>query len=125
VSAFRPAGQVIYDDGVLRLARTDHPPGLVIAGEVDEAGYPALVAALRAVRELAKVHVDMTQVSYCDLAGLRAIVLLADSGPGGRRQVVLDQIPPQLLAVLRIVGWDVTPGLTIVKRVPSHPGELA
>jgi ABC-type transporter Mla MlaB component len=111
----------MYDDGVLRLARTDHPPGLVIAGEVDEAGYPALVAALAAVGDLAEIHVDMTQLSYCDLAGLRAIVLLADTGPGGPRPVVLHQIPPRLLTVLRIVGWDVTPGLTIVKRVPVHP----
>lgn len=111
----------MHDDGVLRLARTDHPPGLVIAGEVDEAGYPALIVALGAVRELAEVHVGMAEVSYCDLAGLRAIVLLADPGPGQHRRVVLDQLPPQLLTVLRIVGWDTTPGLTIVKRGSAGP----
>jgi hypothetical protein len=83
MTVFQSAGQVIYDDGVLRLARTGRPSGLVIAGEVDEAGYPALVSALAGVRDLAEVHLDMAALSYCDLAGLRAIVLLADQGPAG------------------------------------------
>ena len=52
--------------------------GLAITGEIDEATYPALVTSLH---ELAEGHevvqLDLSGVSYCDLAGLRAIVRLA------------------------------------------------
>jgi hypothetical protein len=56
-------------------------------------------------------------VEYCDVAGLRAFVVLA-AGPchpdGGRgRRVVLHQVPSQLKDVLHILGWDTTCGLTI------------
>jgi hypothetical protein len=30
----------VYDDGVLRITSTSNPPGLVIAGEIDESTYP-------------------------------------------------------------------------------------
>jgi hypothetical protein len=87
----------VYDDGILRITNTTDPPGLAIGAEI---------------------HFSLGGLRYCDLAGLRAIVCAtgADSGDGrfnGRRTVVLHQVPPQLITVLRIVGWDSTPGLTL------------
>jgi len=112
----------VYDDGVLRITSTVNPPGLAIAGEIDESTYPGLLSALRGADGRAEIHFSLGGVSYCDLAGLRAIVCVTgadgceNSGNGhhgGRREVVLHQVPPQLITVLRIVGWDSTPGLIL------------
>jgi ABC-type transporter Mla MlaB component len=60
------------------------------------------------------VHLDLADVSYCDLAGLRAIVRLANPGGAGTgRPVVLHKVPEQLRAVLAIIGWDAISGLTV------------
>lgn len=106
------------DDGVLRITRTAEPPGLALAGEIDESTYPALLAALRQLPDTPPdVHLDLAEVSYCDLAGLRAIVRLASPGGAGTgRPVVLHKAPEQLRAVLEIVGWAAIPGLTVAER---------
>jgi len=112
----------LYDDGVLRITATDDPPGLAMAGEIDESTYAGLCSALDKLTDSpAEVHVSLAEVSYCDLAGLRAIVRITGaesngtgglSGNGGRR-VVLHGVPLSLKAVLRIVGWDSIPGLAM------------
>lgn len=117
----------VYDDGVLRITNTDDPPGLVIAGEIDESTYDGLIGALGMFAHGPdEVHVSLGGVSYCDLAGLRAIVRVTGAdgetrgnGDGDTRRVVLHEVPPQLATVLRIVGWDSTPGLA----VDQPPGE--
>ncbi len=114
-----------YDDGVLRITRTGPPPGVSVAGEIDESTYAALVATLdELTRGQHEVHVDLGDVVYCDLAGLRAIVRLAGpagQGEGGRR-VVLHQVPAQLRAVLEIIGWDSVPGLFLDQQGASPAG---
>ena len=58
-------------------------------------------------------------MEYCDVAGLRAFVVLAavpccdHAGMRGAR-VVLHQVPSYLVNVLHILGWDATSGLAIV-----------
>jgi ABC-type transporter Mla MlaB component len=115
----------VYDDGVLRITSTTHPPGLTFEGEIDESTYPGLVQALQATTSgRAEIHLGLGGVSYCDLAGLRAIVCAtgADDGEasdnGDSRRVVLHEVPVQLVTVLQIVGWDSTPGLAF------DPGEI-
>lgn len=114
------SGGTIYDDGVLRVTWAGNPPVLALAGEIDESTYPGLVGALKKATDgHGEVHVSLAAVDYCDLAGLRAIILLTgddgqshNGGPQSRR-VVLHEVPPQLQTVLRIVGWDSVPGLTL------------
>lgn len=108
-------GRPVYDDGVLRITEVGSPAGLAIAGEIDDDTYGALVETLDGLtRGVAEIHVNLAGVEYCDLAGLRAIILLARADRDGlRRRVVLHEVPPQLQAVLRIVGWNTTPGLVI------------
>jgi anti-anti-sigma factor len=101
----------VFDDGVLRITWTVVPPVVVISGEIDESTYSALVEVLaRLACGQDEIHVDLAGVEYCDIAGLRAIVNL--SAEQGRR-MVLQQIPPQLKAAIRIVGWDTIPDLTL------------
>ena len=126
----------VYDDGVLRITSTSHPPGLAIEGEIDESTYPGLVQALQAIASgRAEIHLSLAGVSYCDLAGLRAIVGTtgADDGEASgnghddSRRVVLHEVPAQLITVLQIVGWDSTPGLALdppAYRITPGPGPL-
>jgi ABC-type transporter Mla MlaB component len=109
--------QAVYDDGVLRMTTVSSPPGLAIAGDVDEDTYPALLEKLEELTGRAEVHLYLADVEYCDLAGLRAMIRLARGRPGHPiRRVVLHNVPPWLQAVLVIVGWDMTPGLVIEQR---------
>ena len=104
----------VYDDGVLRITPTRNPPGLAIAGEIDEDTYPALVAKLEQLPGAGEIHLNLADVQYCDLAGLRAMIRLAGAARrGDSRQVVLHEVPPRLQTVLGILGWDSTPGLVI------------
>lgn len=116
----------IYDDGVLRVTWAGSPPVLALAGEIDESTYPGLVGALKEATNGdtngdGEIHVSLAEVEYCDLAGLRAIILLTGTDscshngdtPPRNRRVVLHEVPPQLQTVLRIVGWDTVPGLAL------------
>ena len=91
---------------------------LVLGGDIDEEIYPALIEALsRIPRDSAGLHVNLSAVTFCDLAGLRAIVRLAES----TTPVILHGVPGTLLTVMKILGWDQQPGLVISKRQPSRP----
>jgi hypothetical protein len=53
-------------------------------------------------------------VSYCDLAGLRAIVRLADhGGSDSARHVLLHNVPHHIRVALAVTGWDALPGLAV------------
>lgn len=97
----------------MRTIRTTDPPGLALSGDIDEETYPALVRALSKIpRGRAGIHVDLSAVEFCDLAGLRAILQL----PGEGIPVVLYDVPERLLNLMAILGWDNTPGLTVTAR---------
>ena len=102
----------LYDDGALRITQLPGPgSGYALAGEIDEAAFPALARRLGEIAaDLDEVHLDLAALDYADLAGLRVIVGLADTG---RRGVVLHQVPAHLRAILNIVGWDTAPGVQI------------
>jgi anti-anti-sigma factor len=105
----------VYDNGVLRITRVGSPPVVAIAGEIDESTYAALVQALDDVaQDQNELHIDLSELVYCDLAGLRAMVrLTSGNGAGPGRTVRLHRIPSQLRAVLEITGWDAIPGLAV------------
>jgi anti-anti-sigma regulatory factor len=119
----RSPGDVVSDDGQLRIARLADEPWLVVAGEIDEYSYKSLIRALASVaRDPGEIHIDLADVEYCDVAGLRAFVVLAAApcrDHAGTR-VVLHHVPPHLVNVLHILGWDTTSGLTIAEG-PANP----
>jgi ABC-type transporter Mla MlaB component len=104
--------------GALQTAVMSDPPGLALGGDIDEETYPALVEALNHIpRDNASLHVDLSAVTFCDLAGLRAIVRLA----GTNMPVILHGVPRPLRTVMKILGWDQEPGLVLGKRQHSMP----
>src|ERR1022692_840395 len=119
ISAFLSAmgDHFVYEDGPLRISVAGSPALIVIAGDVNEVTYPGLVGALRrAAQTPGPIQVDLAELEDCDLAGLRAIVCLTGASSrvhSGVRSVVLHKVPRHLTAVMRILGWDTTPGLTL------------
>ena len=112
------SSHVLFDDGMLRITRAGGQPWLAIAGEIDEAGYDALLLALGDVYHgPGDIHIDLAGVQYFDLAGLRAFVMLgeaSDRRPGdGGRCVVLHEIPAHMKTTLEVLGWDCVPDLVI------------
>jgi ABC-type transporter Mla MlaB component len=106
-----------YDDGVLRITCIGSPASLAIAGDIDEYTCAALVDTLRKLTDgLHEIHINLAAVAYCDLAGLRAMILLAGGSANhhvGGTRLVLQEVPEQLKTIVRILGWDATPGLAI------------
>jgi ABC-type transporter Mla MlaB component len=101
-----PGGIEVTDDGQVH-------DTLVLSGDIDEETYPVLIEALsRIPRDNAGLHVDLSAVTFCDLAGLRAIVRLAESTTA----VILHGVPRTVLTVMKILGWDQQPGLVVSKR---------
>ncbi len=110
------SGRTLLDDGRLRITRAGGRPWLTVAGEIDQSSYDGLLGALADVAESSgEVRIDLAAVSYCDLAGLRAFLLLAAGYYDGRRsrQVVLRNLSPYLKRVLQILGWDSAPGVIV------------
>src|ERR1700723_1054944 len=96
---------------------------LALSGDIDEETYPALIEALsRIPRDNAGLHVDLSEVTFGDVAGRRAIVGLAES----TTPVTLCGPSRTLLTVMKILGWDQQPGLAVSKRQHAcpevHPG---
>ena len=118
----RNPGDVVSDDGQLRITRPAGEPWLFVAGEIDEYSYKSLIRTLASVaRDPSEIHIDLADLEYCDVAGLRAFVVLAAprrdyAGP----RVVLHHVPPHLVNVLHILGWDTTCGLTLAEG-PANP----
>lgn len=106
----------------LRVTGSARPPRLILAGDIDEATYPVLTAALAKITAgPGEIHIDLSAVTYCDLAGLRTLTGLAGGGgPQRPRQVILHRPPAHLAEVLHILGWDTTPGLTL-DGTPAPP----
>jgi anti-anti-sigma regulatory factor len=94
------------------------PPTVLLAGDIDEQTYPGLIEVLATVARTGerRIRVDLADVGYCDLAGLRAIIALTDSRGDGRRcveQVILAHVPGFMRTVLRVLGWGTAPGLIV------------
>jgi anti-anti-sigma regulatory factor len=93
-------------------------PGMIVEGEIDESGYLTLTESLAALPPHGDVHVDLGDVEFCDLAGLRAIVCAADSADEEipARHVVLHALPHRLRKILEILGWDEIPAVIFDER---------
>ena len=111
---------LVWLPGEMDITNYGQVPGtLVLDGDIDEETYPALMEALSSIpRDNPRLHVDLSAVTFCDLAGLRAIVRLA----GPATQVILHEVPKSLRIVMTILGWDQEPGLVISKFQHDWPG---
>ena len=99
--------------GALVMTRTEDPRRLCLRGEVDAVTADALATALAdALADGGSITIDFTEVLFCDLGGLRALVLASQSAAPGQRIDVVG-LPEHLHRAARLVGWDELPGLVI------------
>jgi hypothetical protein len=72
-----------YDDGSLRITLLAAPGSVALAGEVDEDNCPGMATALEQLAAgAAELRIDLAQLAFCDLAGLRVLVGLTTPGAG-------------------------------------------
>ena len=100
-------------DGQLRIWRNPQTGWLRIRGEIDAWNVEAVRKALQAAHgEVGDLHLDVSQLLFCDVTGIRVIAATAINLEEGRR-VVLHGLDPQLQKVFRVIGWGGIPGLVI------------
>ncbi|MGA5700468.1 STAS domain-containing protein [Peterkaempfera bronchialis] len=117
----------VYQDGLLQVVRTGHTGRLALRGDVDASNVNRLAGVLSAeARRPAdpqggpgSLHLELSDLEFMDVGGCRLLVhtALALFGDGERR-LVLHGLAPHLRRVMRVVGWDRTPGLDIVLDGP-------
>ena len=115
-------------DHALRITPASGVLGLVISGEIDESSYRRLVSGLGVLNPRDDVHIDLSGVEFCDLAGLRAIVCVTEAGDSAPRHLTLHAVPDRLRRILQILGWDEMPGVGFAdERLPTgreqHAGQ--
>ncbi|NKZ08135.1 STAS domain-containing protein [Actinomadura latina] len=106
---------VELDTALLNIAAASSSPWLRMAGEIDVSTAPGVAAALHAaqVRLAGDVHVDMAALAFMDVAGLRAFTVAAREMHDHGRLLVLHTVSPHIDRLFRLIGWHLTPGLTI------------
>ncbi len=112
------ATQITVGDGALRIDRAGSK--LHLAGDIDEFTHAGLLAALSSLSsEPGDIHIDLSDVDFCDVAGLRALMVLSRTRPPGDddhdSRVILHRLPPHLTALLQILDWDCVPGLVVAE----------
>jgi anti-anti-sigma factor len=105
------AEDFVYIDKQLVIMRT--PGGLSISGVIDNYNVDSFFRSLNAsLGREGDVNVDLSELEFCDVSGIRALVRAAECLDSGRR-LVLHGLPQQLRTVIKLVGWTDLPGLVI------------
>jgi anti-anti-sigma regulatory factor len=92
---------------------------LGVDGFIDYHSAAAWSEGLRtAVAVEGDIQLDMTELGFIDVAGLRALTEVASGLPPGRH-VRVRNLASMLGEVIRLVGWDQTSGLIIEQEAAS------
>lgn len=116
----------VYSDKQLVILRTGFS-ALRISGAIDEYNAEAVAGALKAqllivpsahttlsdaITGNGDLHLDLNDLQFSDVSGIRSLVGLAEGmGPG--RRLVLQGLPPLIRKVMTVVGWGEMPSLVI------------
>ena len=93
---------------------TPRPATLWLSGVIDELTHCLLKDALCRAAQSAEhdLLIDLSEVEFCDLGGVRAIISVA-TRPVAPRRVTLTGLPAETRTVIHILGWQAAPGVTI------------
>jgi anti-anti-sigma regulatory factor len=116
VSAFHTrlvAAATYHHDAVLRICRQYAPPGIRLAGEIDQSAGEALALALaEAIRVDGDIIVNMTELAFIDASCTRMIINAASSLPPPRRVVLW--CSPAVTARFILLGATDVPCVSLV-----------
>lgn len=107
----------VWRDGLLVISRTFAPPGLALAGEVDDTNVTAVARALRAETDRARVRtgaltrLDLRGLRFIDVGALRLLVFTALGLYAAGGTLELAGVAPHVRRMMRVTGWDRVPGL--------------
>ena len=105
------AEDFVYIDKQLVIRRTPH--GLSISGVIDNYNVDSFSRSFSALLDgNGDINVDLSELEFCDVSGIRSLVRAAQRLDDGRR-LVLHGLPQQLRTVMTLVGWTDMPGLVI------------
>lgn len=87
---------------------TPHSARLQISGDLDFVGAPALLDTVSALMsrhdELRHLHIDFANLTFCDSAGLSALVIVHRRCSESRVRLHLDHKTGQLDRILTVTG---------------------
>ncbi|MEV0594535.1 STAS domain-containing protein [Nonomuraea cavernae] len=114
---------------LLRITPLVDLAGLRIEGELDRATLPALPLALASMSGRGSFSVDLSGLVFCDVGGLRTLVIAAVGLRGGHI-LTMRSPSPQVRRLLKLTGWHETAGLRLQAQSltlpgspgPTHPG---
>jgi len=93
----------LHDDRKLRIVPTHSPPGLRLAGVVEGDTIGPLTEAVRTLEDVRGV-LDRAELAFIDVAGIRALVRLAEAA-APRQRIVVRHPSATVRRVLHIMGW--------------------
>jgi anti-anti-sigma regulatory factor len=104
-----PVSTTVYTDKQLQIV-SGASFGFKLRGEIDAWNVlPAFTSLLTGLPN-GDVHLDLSELIFCDVDGIRAIVSLAERMPAGQRLIVRG-MSPKLRTVITLVGWAQTSNL--------------
>ncbi|GAT71182.1 histidine kinase [Planomonospora sphaerica] len=105
----------LYHDGLVRIVpayQAGHRT-IRVTGTIDQSNAHGLAAALQAAADRhGDVHVDLSELEFIDVAGLRTLTLAAGRLDPARRLRLL-HLAPMLRDIMHLVGWDREPQLVL------------
>ncbi|MCZ4511098.1 MEDS domain-containing protein [Streptomyces sp. ActVer] len=117
----RVAADLVWHDELLSITRTFAPPGLALAGEVDDTNVTALARALHAETARARARpvngvrtrIDLRDLRFIDVGALRLLVFAGGALSASGGTLVLHGVAPHIQRLMRVTGWDRVPGLLV------------
>ncbi|WP_406480954.1 MEDS domain-containing protein [Streptomyces sp. NBC_01615] len=127
----RVAADLVWHDELLSITRTFAPPGLALAGEIDDTNVTAVARALYAETARARsrtangirTRLDLRDLRFVDVGALRLLVFSALGLYAAGGTLVLHGVAPHVQRVMRVTGWDRVPGLRIEQGDREAQGE--
>lgn len=93
------------------MLQTRSPAGLKLTGEIDISNVDVMSQVLRDYADFDRpLHLDLSELLFCDVSGIRALVAYAQTVDNDRR-LILHGLPVRIEKVLDALGWSETSGL--------------
>jgi anti-anti-sigma factor len=103
------------EEHIFEISRIHPLVGLRLAGELDLFTSSRLTVAFADVEGMDPVHIDLSELTFIDSAGIGEILTIAGSRSGSGRVVLINPSEPVRRA-LEIAGLDQHPAVEILVR---------
>jgi anti-sigma B factor antagonist len=102
------------------ISRLDTGYGLKVVGELDVATVPQVTEALRALSSGGDVVLELSELTFLDSCGMRALLELARAQYGRNGRLVILDPSNAVTRVFEIIGVDQHPGMEL-RRTAELP----